>query len=84
MSAMKNLSIDTEEMRLLMLCNEISNARDDYREEMFRLREINAEMLKALKEAVEPLQLYQAYGWPDRGGVIRQMKTAIKNAEGKQ
>lgn len=34
-------------------------------------------MADALKEAKGPLEIYHAYGWPDRGGVREQIKTAI-------
>lgn len=37
-----------------------------------------------IKEAIGPLELYHAYGWPDRDGVIRRLKAAIAKAEGKE
>ena len=40
------------------------------------------DLLAALKAAVEPLELYHAYGWPDRDGVIAKVKAAIRKAEG--
>lgn len=46
------------------------------------VKAVNAhdDLVKALKAAIEPLQLYQAYGWADRGGVISQLQAALKNA----
>ena len=40
------------------------------------------DLLAALKAAIEPLELYHAYGWPDRDGVIAKVKAAIRKAEG--
>lgn len=40
------------------------------------------DLLAALKQAIEPLELYHAYGWPDRDGVIAKVKAAIRKAEG--
>ena len=39
------------------------------------------DVLAALKAAVEPLELYHAYGWPDRDGVISKVKAVIRIAE---
>jgi hypothetical protein len=39
MGAHKIIAIDTEASKLLALCSELSNARDEYREEAYRLRE---------------------------------------------
>ncbi len=44
-------------------------------------REKVAQLLAALKSAQTPLELYQAYGWSDRGGVIRQVGAAIAAAQ---
>lgn len=38
------------------------------------------ELLEALEKAVEPLEMYKCYGWPDYDGVIRQIKSAIAKA----
>lgn len=35
-----------------------------------------------IKEAICPLELYHAYGWPDSEGVIQRLKAAIAKAEG--
>lgn len=40
------------------------------------------DLLAALKESVGPLELYHAYGWPDRDGVISKVKSTIRKAEG--
>jgi hypothetical protein len=48
MGAMKDHSMDLESMKMLMVMNDISNARDEYREEMFRLRDLNDAMLAVL------------------------------------
>ncbi len=38
------------------------------------------DLLEGLKKALEPLEMYHAYGWPDRDGVIGQIKSAIAKA----
>lgn len=47
-----------------------------------RIKAAAPDMLAALKAALDPLELYHAYGWPDSDGVIRQLKAAIAKAEG--
>lgn len=47
------------------------NTCEDLKAENERLRE-------ALKECIQPLELYKAYGWPDRGGVVSISKNAMK------
>lgn len=49
MGAMKSLLVDDDRSDLLKLCTDISRARDEYREELFREREIKHELLRALK-----------------------------------
>lgn len=36
----------------------------------------------ALKATIGPLELYHAYGWADRDGVIRKAKDALEKLEG--
>ena len=50
--------------------------------EILKLLAINAELVDALKAAKMPLDLYNAYGWPDRDGVRGKVKTALAKAEG--
>lgn len=45
-------------------------------------REKVAQLLAALEAAKPPLELYQAYGWSDRAGVIAKVGTAIAAAKG--
>ncbi|HGP4249070.1 TPA: hypothetical protein ACLM19_005256 [Pseudomonas aeruginosa] len=45
-----------------------------------RLISAAPELLEGLKKALEPLEMYHAYGWPDRDGVIGQIKSAIAKA----
>ncbi|CAB4157014.1 hypothetical protein UFOVP747_57 [uncultured Caudovirales phage] len=45
-------------------------------------QEAAREMLAALRAAVRPLELYQAYGWSDRGRVIPKIRAAIARATG--
>lgn len=47
-----------------------------------QLAEQRAELLEALQNAVGPLELYHAYGWPDRSGVIARARAAITKARG--
>lgn len=51
MGAMKSLLADDDRSDLLTLCTGISRARDEYREELFRERELTRELLRALKDA---------------------------------
>ncbi len=48
--------------------------------EIMRLKSLNAIIVGALKAASEPLGLYHAYGWDDRGGVRRTVNQALKLA----
>ena len=50
--------------------------------ELKNLLAINAELVEALKAAKTPLDLYNAYGWPDRDGVRGKVKDALAKAEG--
>jgi len=52
--------------------------------ELRRLSAINAELLEALKSAKMPIEMYRAYGWSDRDGVIEKMTAAIAKAQGEQ
>ena len=45
--------------------------------ELRRLHSLNAELLEALKASIEPLVIYRAYGWSDRGRVINKAEAAI-------
>ncbi|EPF9793848.1 TPA: hypothetical protein N1977_003046 [Pseudomonas aeruginosa 7D9A] len=45
-----------------------------------RLIDAAPELLEALEKAVEPLEMYKCYGWPDYDGVIRKIKSAIAKA----
>lgn len=40
--------------------------------------------VQALREALPALRAYQAYGWPDRHGVIRRAEKALAEIEAKQ
>ena len=60
----------------------VANAVWDAREKRRRLEQSAPDILSALKAAVGPLELYHAYGWPDRDGVIAKVKAAIRKAEG--
>lgn len=46
------------------------------------LRDTNAELVGALKASKTPLDLYNAYGWPDLDGVREMVKNALAKAEG--
>ena len=46
-----------------------------------RLLKVNAELLEALEASICPLELYKAYGWPDRDRVISKAKAAIEKAK---
>jgi hypothetical protein len=37
--------------------------------------------VEAARAALEPLELYHAYGWPDRAGVIGRLRAAIARTE---
>lgn len=40
------------------------------------------DLLTAPRAALEPLELYHAYGWPDRAGVRGRLRSAIEKAGG--
>lgn len=46
--------------------------------------ELQSELLDALENAIQALELYKAYGWPDRKNVIFKAKAAIAKARGEQ
>jgi hypothetical protein len=75
MGAMKNRFTDGDFNETMALCASISTARDEYREEMFRLREINAEMLAVLKVIEGDIH------WHDNSPTLRMVRKAIKQAE---
>lgn len=52
------------------------------KEKKNRLEQAAPDLLAALKQSIGPLELYHAYGWPDRDGVINKVKSAISKAEG--
>lgn len=43
-------------------------------------REVIQKQDAALRAALEPLELYHAYGWPDRAGVRAKLKAALAAA----
>ncbi len=49
--------------------------------EILRLKSLNAILVNALKEAYEPLQIYNAYGWEDRGKVRARVSNALHLAK---
>lgn len=51
---------------------------------LFILREQNRRMLAALEKAKPALEMYRAYGWDDRAGVIRDVNAAIEVVKGGQ
>ena len=61
----------------------VANAEWAVMEKRHRLEQAAPDLLAALKATVDPLELYHAYGWPDRNGVIANAKAAIRKAEGK-
>ncbi len=46
-------------------------------DELRRLHALCEEMGKALEAAKAPLDLYKAYGWPDKAGFRRKVDTAL-------
>lgn len=75
---MKALELaDAEEQRAIASGASGSLIADELR----RLANVNAELLGALEKSVQPLELYKAYGWPDRAGVIFNAKKVIAKAK---
>jgi hypothetical protein len=48
--------------------------------ELLDAASMTSDLLEALKASIGPLELYHAYGWPDRAGVIHNIKAAISKA----
>ena len=64
------------------ICELPFHHHDDENEANARLIAAAPELLEALQDAVAALDLYKAYGWPDRFNVIGRSRAAIAKATG--
>jgi hypothetical protein len=45
---------------------------------IYEIMDQNKELAEALKQCLMPAEMYRAYGWPDRDGIINKCKRLLK------
>ena len=60
----------------------LTNRCDEAAKELRRLSAKVEAQRKWINEAIQPLGLYQAYGWSDRMGVIARGRKLLENPHG--
>jgi hypothetical protein len=59
-------------------------ADDETLKHIARLEADVQELRAALQEAINPLDLYNAYGWPDRNGIRNKARATLARTEPKE